>query len=78
MDVFQYIYIYIYIFFFDNAPFEKSLNATFISLIPKISGVVKVRGFRPISLVIRKLRSFNQALLENGFRDLGMSSKPSG
>ena len=72
MDVFQYIYI------FDNARFEKSLNATFISLIPEIFGVVKVRGFRPISLVIRKLRSFNKALLENGFGDLGMSFKPSG
>ena len=71
MDVFQYI-------FFDNALFEKSLNATFISLIPKISGVVKVRGFRPISLIIRKLRSLIKHCLENGFGGLGMSYKSCG
>ena len=31
--------------------FEKSLNATFIALIPKKVDVVNVRDFRPISLV---------------------------
>ena len=31
--------------------FEKSLNSTFISLIPKVSGVVDLKDFRPISLV---------------------------
>ena len=31
--------------------FEKSLNATFISLIPKKAGAVEIKDFRPISLV---------------------------
>ena len=31
--------------------FEKSLNATFIALIPKIATAVEVKDFRPISLV---------------------------
>ena len=31
--------------------FEKSLNATFITLIPKKAAAVDVKDFRPISLV---------------------------
>ena len=31
--------------------FENSLNATFVSLIPKKSEAMEVRDFRPISLV---------------------------
>jgi hypothetical protein len=31
--------------------FEKSLNATFIALIPKKPGAIDVKDFRPISLV---------------------------
>ena len=34
-----------------KAFFEKSLNATVISLIPKVSGAVDIKNFRPISLV---------------------------
>ena len=34
-----------------NGVFEKSLNATFISLIPKVAGAVNLKDFRPISLV---------------------------
>jgi hypothetical protein len=30
---------------------ERSLNATFIALIPKISGAVDLKDFRPISLL---------------------------
>ena len=40
--------------FFDfhrNGFFEKSLNATFISLIPKVAGALDLKDFRPISLV---------------------------
>lgn len=36
---------------FNYQKFEKSLNATFISLIPKIVGVSELKDFRPISLV---------------------------
>ena len=31
--------------------FEKSLNATFIALIPKKADTLEVKDFRPISLV---------------------------
>jgi len=31
--------------------FEKSLNASFISLIPKVPGAIALKDFRPISLV---------------------------
>ena len=37
--------------FHSRAVFEKSLNATFIALIPKKVDAINVRDFRPISLV---------------------------
>ena len=37
--------------FFAKGQFEKSLNATFITLIPKKNAASEVRDFRPISLV---------------------------
>ena len=37
--------------FFQHCKFEKSLNATFIALIPKKNDASKIRDFRPISLV---------------------------
>jgi hypothetical protein len=37
--------------FHARGKFEKSLNSTFISLIPKVSGATKLKDFRPISLV---------------------------
>ena len=36
--------------FFAKGPFEKSLNATFMTLIPKKKATSEVRDFRPISL----------------------------
>jgi len=36
---------------FQQGKFKKSLNATFITLIPKKVGVVEVKVSRPISLV---------------------------
>lgn len=45
--------------FYEHGQFEKSLNATFISLIPKKPGAIEIKDFRPISLVgafIRSLR----------------------
>ena len=37
--------------FHAHAVFEKSLNATFLALIPKKFDVVDVQDFRPISLL---------------------------
>jgi hypothetical protein len=37
--------------FHTRGKFEKSLNATFVSLIPKKTGAMDVRNFHPISLV---------------------------
>jgi hypothetical protein len=37
--------------FHARGKFEKSLNSTFISLIPKVSEVAELKDFRPISLV---------------------------
>ena len=37
--------------FFQHCKFEKSVNATFIALIPKNNDVSNIRDFRPISLV---------------------------
>ena len=36
--------------FYQHGKFEKSLNATFIALIPKKNGASNIRDFRPISL----------------------------
>uniref|UniRef100_A0A2N9J257 Reverse transcriptase domain-containing protein n=1 Tax=Fagus sylvatica TaxID=28930 RepID=A0A2N9J257_FAGSY len=38
-------------YFHDLCSFEKSLNATFVSLIPKKTEALEVKDFRPISLV---------------------------
>ena len=37
--------------FYHHSKFEKSLNATFITLIPKKNDASNIRDFRPISLV---------------------------
>ena len=37
--------------FYQLSKFEKSLNATFIALIPKKNGASNIQDFRPISLV---------------------------
>ena len=37
--------------FFQRCKFEKSLNATFIALIPKRNDASNIRDFRPISLL---------------------------
>lgn len=36
--------------FHNRGMFEKSLNTTFISRIPKIVGAVELKDFRPISI----------------------------
>jgi hypothetical protein len=37
--------------FHESGKFEKSINATFVALIPKKVGAVEIKDFRPISLV---------------------------
>ena len=37
--------------FYQHCKFEKSLNATFITLIPKKNDISNIRDFKPISLV---------------------------
>lgn len=37
--------------FYDNCKFEKSLDASFIALIPKKANARNIRDLRPISLV---------------------------
>jgi hypothetical protein len=37
--------------FYSNGTFTKSINATFIALIPKKPGAVEIKDYRPISLV---------------------------
>ena len=37
--------------FYQHSKFERSLNATFITLIPKKNDAFNIRDFRPISLV---------------------------
>jgi hypothetical protein len=41
----------VFLEFQERGKFVKSLNVTFISLIPKKVGVVENKDFRPISLV---------------------------
>jgi hypothetical protein len=48
--------------FHARGKFEKSLNATFVSLIPKKIGAMDVRDFRPISLVGGFTRLFQRFL----------------
>jgi hypothetical protein len=48
--------------FHASSKFEKSLNATFIALIPRKLRVVDVKDFRPISLVCRVYRIIAKVL----------------
>ena len=49
MKVFHYIHA--------HGNFEKCLNVTFITLIPKKLGAVGTNDFWPICLIIRSIRS---------------------
>jgi hypothetical protein len=42
--------------------FEKSINATFISIIPKKVGAVDIKDFRPISVVSLVYRMISMVL----------------
>jgi hypothetical protein len=46
--------------------FEKSINATFISFIPKKAGAVDIKDFRPISLVGGLYKIISSEQVEKG------------
>jgi hypothetical protein len=48
--------------FYSCAKFEKSLNATFVSLIPKRTGTVEIKDFLPITLVGEVCKIISKAL----------------
>jgi len=48
--------------FHNSCRFESSLNATFVSLIPKKADAVEVKDFRPISLVGRVYKMISKVL----------------
>jgi len=58
--------------FFERGQFEKSLNATFISLIPKKLDVVEVKDFRPISLIWGVYKIIAKALANRLKEVIGM------
>ena len=53
--------------FFDNfhrsSEFERSLNASFLSLIPKKNNALNIKDFRPISLVGSVYRLLSKVLV---------------
>ena len=52
----------VFSYFHDYGKFEKSINSPFISLIPKVSGVSKLKDFCPISLVCRIYKIISKVL----------------
>ena len=50
--------------FYEQEVFERSLNATFIILIPKKKGAKELRDFRPISLIGSIYKLFAKVLTE--------------
>ena len=61
--------------FFQHCKFEKSLNATFIALIPKKNDASYIRDFRPISLVGSVYKILAKVLAiryESGFRSVDL------
>jgi len=59
----------VFALFHARGKFEKSFNATFISLIPKKTGAMDVRDFRPISLVGRIYKIISK-VLANRFKSV--------
>ena len=50
--------------FYEQEVFERSLNATFITLIPKKKVAKELRDFRPISLIGSIYKLFAKVLIE--------------
>ena len=60
--------------FYQHSKFEKSLNATFVALIPKKNGASNIRDFRPINLVsvYKILAKVLAKSLERGFESVNI------
>ena len=58
--------------FYLYSNFEKSLNVTFIALVPKKNGASNIRDFRPISLVGECLQDFGQGVGKPPERGFGL------
>ena len=63
--------------FHDHGQFEKSLNTTFLALIPKKAGAVEIKDFRPISLVGGVYKIIAKALANRLSAVLGKLISPS-
>jgi hypothetical protein len=50
-DVIKGDFMAVFADFYDRGEFVKSINSTFITLIPKVHGAKEIKDFRPISLV---------------------------
>jgi hypothetical protein len=50
-NILKYDIMTVFAEFYSRGKFEKSFNATFVSLIPKKTGAMDVKDFRPISLI---------------------------
>lgn len=58
-------------YFYDCQVFERSLNTTYVALIPKKTGVVELRDFRPISLISGVYKILATTLAERMKRVIG-------
>lgn len=51
-------------YFYDHKVFDRSMNATYVALIPKKAGAVELRNFRPISLITGMYKMIAKVLAE--------------
>jgi hypothetical protein len=49
--------------FHESGKFEKSINATFVALIPKEAGAVEIKDFHPISLISKVYKIISKVLV---------------
>lgn len=74
-DILKYNIMAVFAEFHSRGKFEKGFNANFVSLIPKKTGAMDVKDFRPISLIggIYKIIS---KVLANRFKSIWARLSP--